>query len=102
MSKVKFMGYECNAVIKTYQDNGNTAIQLISDDGEPIARATVNLGHKLAKDKAYIKDYSENEGMLDALVDAGIVKQILTYDKTGYVCVPLCLLNLKKCITEGV
>jgi hypothetical protein len=35
------------------------------------------MGDKLPKDQAYIKDYSENEGMLEALADAGIVKEVI-------------------------
>ena len=37
----------------------------------------------------FIKDYSENEGMLDALVKAGIVSEPIEYYHTGYVTCPL-------------
>jgi len=90
---VKFKQWNCKAKRGMYP-NGNTAIQLFTEDGEPIAKGTVNLYDKLSKNKAYIKDYSENEGMLESLKEAGIVTEIIGYKQTGFVVVPLCKLNL--------
>ena len=53
---------------------GGTAITVASEDGEPLYRATVFMdGHVLPPDEVWIKDWSENEGVADALVKAGIV-----------------------------
>ena len=62
--------------------NGNTEIQLWTDEEGPIATATVNLGEKLPRNQAYIKDYSENTGMLDALKEAGIVKKVVSMEQS--------------------
>ena len=72
--KVKFMEWECDVVYGQY-GNGRTAISLMdAADGSPIATASVNLPDEPLKDKEVaIKDYSENEGMLDALMDAGVI-----------------------------
>jgi len=95
MSKVKFMSWDCNVTVTKYL-NGNTALELWDEEG-PVATATVNMGDKLPKDQAYIKDYSENEGMLEALADAGIVKEVIGRKVSGFVIVPLCTLDLDKC-----
>lgn len=93
---MKFKNWDCNLKLASYY-NGNTAIQLFDKiDGEPIAVATINLGDKLPENQAYIKDYSENEGMLDSLEEAGIITKILDWQQTGYVIVPLCELDLEK------
>lgn len=93
---VKFRDWECEVSVESYADNGNTALQLYTEEDGPIATATVNIGVKLPKDLAYIKDYSENEGMLDALQEEGIVIGIFSYAPLGFVDVPLCKLDLKK------
>ena len=93
--KMRFKKWDCVISVGKYE-NGNTAIQLF--DGEPIAIATVNLGEKLPKDLAYIKDYSENQGMLDALLKAGVVEDIVGHKRSGYVMIPLCRLNLEKLV----
>jgi len=73
--QVKFSNYLCNVVFAEYQ-NGGTAIRLIDAvDGMPVATASVWIGgpSRLDADEIAIKDYSENEGMLQALIDGGII-----------------------------
>jgi hypothetical protein len=96
MVKVRFLDWDCDVVLGEYS-NGNTSIELFDEVDGPIAVATVNLDVSLPNDQAYIKNYSENEGMLDALEDAGIVIDVLGMAQTGYVNVPLCQLDLEKC-----
>jgi hypothetical protein len=69
MKTVKFKKWDCVIVYAQYS-NGRTAIQLKDDnDGSPVATATINVPDVyLEKDEVIIKDYSENEGMLDTLV----------------------------------
>lgn len=57
-----------------FYDNGRAALQLIdADDGEPVATATTNLPDEpLEEGEAFVKDYSENRGMLDWLVKNGL------------------------------
>ena len=91
--EVSFLGYDCILHFPSY-NNGRKAIQLIGkEDGEPIATATVNLRDEpLAPDTVFIKDYSENNGMLATLVKAGIVSEPLRYVLSGFVKIPVCKL----------
>ena len=91
-----FKQWDCITKIG-YYGNGNTAIQLFDkNDGSPVAVATINLIDGLPENQAYIKDYSENEGMLEALKDAGIVTKVIGHRSSGYITAPLCELDLEK------
>jgi len=91
---VKFFGIECDVVRQRYSD-GQLRLQLFVADtdtnkasgyqcGHPVATATVNADMDLADDYALIKNYSENEGVLEALTRAGIVSQIEDERQIGY------------------
>lgn len=90
--KVKFREWDC-VVEKHRYANGRTAIRLIDehDETSSIAMATVNLPDEpMAADEVAIKDYSENEGMLAALTEAGVVEPSHRVCVSGYVTVPVC------------
>jgi len=71
--------------------NGRVAIQLASVDGEPLCVATVNLPNADVPDgHVLIKNYSENEGILDALVKAGVIGEPIAEIPTGFVMVQVC------------
>ncbi len=86
-------GVKVKAVFQQYM-NGRTAIELIEiESGEPYAMASVNLDdEELKEDEICIKDYSENEGVLDLLVDAGYVSQPVRFADSGFVVIPICKL----------
>lgn len=94
---MKFKQWNCDLKFAKY-GNGCTAIMLVAaeDDeipGEPIATASVNLEDGVVGEgEIAIKDYSENEGMLEAMVDAGIVSEPLRMEASGYVEIPVCKL----------
>jgi hypothetical protein len=99
---VNFAGYECIPVLDYYDaDQQRVCIRLFTREGEPVAVATVNMPKypdlKLGPDVAFIKDYSENEGLLQALIDAGIVliddDGPLDVVPSGFVQIPLVQLN---------
>lgn len=78
---VHFAGYECDVYKTAYPHGGVTALFLDDvRDSSPVATATVNVpqaNHLLERygaDHVLIKDYSECSGMMDALEDAGIVR----------------------------
>jgi len=58
--------------------NGALAIRAVdADTGEPVAVLTVNMPDiKLAPGEVLIKDYSENEGALETLLQAGVVEAL--------------------------
>jgi len=77
--------------------NERLCITLIdANTGEEYLRATVNIPDvELGKDELIIKDYSENEGILKALVDAGVIEETGKYVQTGFVKFPVCLIKHK-------
>lgn len=65
--------------------NGSTAL-LISDlNGERLFTATVALEETPQKGFVFIKDWSENEGVLQCLIDQGVIRQPVREIKTGFV-----------------
>lgn len=75
-----------------YQSNGETALFLRSVKG-PYMTITVNLPDvDLDDDEVSIKNYSENEGVFEWLVDEGIVSEPIRYEHQGHVKVPICRL----------
>lgn len=99
MSKVlNFNGYDCNLVFGQY-GNGQTAIQLIdTSDGGIVAVASVSIdtNPKIKDDQVIIKNWSENEGVLDMLIDSGIISSPIDTIPTGFVEGHLCNLLVSK------
>ena len=101
MNKVKrvlfkspYQTYDCQLVFDKYR-NGQTAIELRDDSYPfegPVAVATVSLDESWNKDEVFIKNYSENEGMLNSLINAGIISNPVRYISSGYVMIPVCKL----------
>ena len=70
-----------------YHENNNIAIQLVDEKTkELISVATTNTGRKNLESTVQIKDYSENEGMWKALVNAGVIEdKVIRTIASGYV-----------------
>ena len=66
---------ECTLVFSKYQNNNRTSLQLMEvETGHPYMTASVNMPDiYLSDDMVCIKNYSENEGILDVLIDAHIL-----------------------------
>lgn len=86
---IKFAGYNCNIEWSGYPDR-SLCMTLVSG-GEQIAIATtsmpesnVELAHVL------IKNWSENKGILEALVDAGVVVDTGRLCYNGFVAANIC------------
>jgi hypothetical protein len=75
---------------ETYKD-GKIRIQLYdSKDGTPYATATANIQEKLDPGEVAIKDWSENKGILDFLVQNKIIKEPHRFVESGHVKIPIC------------
>jgi hypothetical protein len=109
MNKVEFKQWEC-IVEKSHYSNGRTALVLMNaneereDNGHllyppgtmQIAVATVNLPDvDLAPDEVIIKNYSENEGILETLHSEDIIGPVLRIVKTGFIEAYVCQLLIK-------
>lgn len=93
MSKsLRFAGFNCIVERSRYSNNNRTALLLIdAEDGEPVATATVNLPEvEMAPGEVAIKNWSENEGMVEVLVQAGVIEPPHREIALGYVIAPVC------------
>ena len=96
--KTRYGEYDADMELRTYA-NGRTAIQLYDDfDGTPLLTATVNVPNikdenvaafceaegKEVRQFLTIKDYSENEGVYDSLVKAGVIEPTPGVVPCGY------------------
>lgn len=86
--KTKYIDEECIIEFRRYpaQYGGATAITLTSTRGEPMGTATINLydyGMNPGPNQVLIQDSQQNEGMVDALEAAGIVKRTGTEYRYG-------------------
>jgi len=90
--RVEFKGWQCQVERATYRKTDRIALFLSNvDSGEPVAVATVNMREiDLATDEVLIKDYTENEGMLALLVEAGVVSAPLREVQLRYVTLYIC------------
>ena len=94
MKQVTFMGWKCNVMFSQYANNGRTAIQLFdAEDDGPVAKATVNIPEvPLEPNEVLIKDYAENAGILDVLVEAGIVRETDKFVPYAHIVADVCVL----------
>ncbi len=95
--KVTFLDVECEVVFGRYASSRGAddriAIDLVCPDGEHMATATVNLPDEpLPEGCVFIKDWSENAGMVAALEAAGIVKDTGLRVPTGFTAAKVCKL----------
>lgn len=83
---VNHNGTACRVLAGQYHNNGRLALRLVEiETGEPWTTATVNLpDESLEFGRLFVKDYSENAGVADALVAAGLVQATGRLVSTGY------------------
>jgi hypothetical protein len=88
--EVTFKIWKCKVQFARYA-NDRIAIQLVDhEDGEPIATASVNLPeYDLPADHVIIKDWSENEGMYETLIEAGLITETDLEVPSGFVLAPV-------------
>jgi hypothetical protein len=93
MKTVVFENQILNIVQGKYCTTDYNAFSLFNQDEEPFMVASVNLpDEKLENDEIAIKNYSENKGILEALIEAKIVSEPLRFVQSGFVSIPICKL----------
>ena len=90
--KLRFLGEELNIWKGNYAENNRVALELIAGDGEPFMIATVNTNESIPDGHVTIKNYAENEGLLQVLIDNRIVERPAFKVATGYVQIDVCKL----------
>jgi hypothetical protein len=70
--------YEVFIKVSKYMNNGRRSVQLIdAEDGCPFMTVTVNVPEvNIGDDEVIVKNYSENEGVLDFLIQNGLVRGV--------------------------
>lgn len=94
---VKFAGHECKPVIRPYT-SGRIYMQLLDhEDGSPVARVTLDIDSiPVIDDMMIVKSYSENEGIYQSLLEAGIIKPAERKYAIGFEEAHICFFNLPK------
>lgn len=94
LKKFKFMGCELGAYLTEYVENNKPTITLVDmEDGCDYAVATINVPEiSIPHNHVVIKNYSENEGILEKLIAEGIISKPVVMVQTGFVSVPVCKL----------
>jgi len=90
---VKFKRWICFAEMGTYP-NDRKAIELINaKNGESVLVATINIPEiSICEDEVIIKNYSENEGILEALIQSKVISRPVRTIQTGFITAPICKL----------
>lgn len=83
--KVKFKDWNCIIEWSMYLENDNIAIKLLDEKTKDlIAIATTNTSEETDWTKIQVKDWSENRGMWEALVNAGVIESEPVEKITSY------------------
>lgn len=85
--KVKYKKWNCIIEWSIYSQNDNIAIILLDEKTkELVTFATTNTSEKTDWTKIQVKDWSENEGIWQALVNAGVIEdKVIRTIASGYV-----------------
>jgi hypothetical protein len=96
---VKFKQWDCSLAFGEYK-NGRTALFLTDKEtSEDVLIASVNLPDwGLRPNEIAIKNYSENEGVLDVLIEHKVVSKPKRYVNLTHVSVPICELLIREII----
>ena len=102
---VKFMfnGREFIIYPAKYSNNNNLALLFRreeDDESDYYGLISINIALTLPNDMAAIKDYSENEGVLEALISQGIITGPVRYISSGYVSIPVVKVVHKELLGE--
>jgi hypothetical protein len=91
---MKLDGEKLRLSFSRYAHNNRVCIELISvEDHMPYAVATVNVPHvELEEGEVLIKNYSENEGVLEMLEKEKVVIRTGRTIQSGHVDIPICKL----------
>ena len=92
--KVTFLNTECIAVMyrDTYRHLTDITLYELAT-GEDFMTATVVIDRFVDADQCIIKNYSENTGILQALIKADIITTVLEVIPAGYTSVHRCQLS---------
>lgn len=89
--KIKNRYYQ---IVKEEYHNGNMALSLYKrSDKSYHSTLSINVSDSLPEGCVAIKDYSENAGMLQMLINNDVLSEPLYHVRSGFVGVPVCYLK---------
>jgi len=94
---IYFKGFKLSMRVKTYPMwPKNTAIVLTdTEDDIPFCTATINTDQEMPLNTVVIKNYSENRGILEALIEAGVIETPFMSQSVGNTTADVCILASK-------
>ena len=102
---VKFMFNGREFIIYPAKYSNNNILALLfrreeDDESDYYGLISINIALTLPNNMAAIKDYSENEGVLEALISQGIITGPVRYISSGYVSIPVVKVVHKELLGE--
>lgn len=93
MKTYKLRGELVSVSTKKYGNN-RPAIIITDSEGLPYMIATVNIPERVLEDnEVIIKDYSENEGIYQWLLEKNIIQPMVGTHQMSFERAPICVLN---------
>ena len=89
---VTFNGYNCFIKKSHYPNHNVRLVAYDKEDGCPVATITSNV-MKMEQGEIVVKNYAENEGIYEALVEAKIISPAHDILKSGFVELQVCYLE---------
>jgi hypothetical protein len=83
LARLKWDGQELILRLETYE-NGNTAVVVQTEIGEPYAVLSVNVEEKLPSGSFYLKDYAENAEIAAVVTALGIFEPMEITTDVGW------------------
>lgn len=94
--KIKSRGIEYSVLLAIhYYQNGNLAIALEEEHGEPYGVLTINLGDKLPSDYAYL-DTNMHPNAEEIVKEYGLAENTGKYEQSGFCTYPLYKFNISR------
>ena len=87
---MKHNGKSLRATYSKYGNGQNAILLNYASNGQSYAVASVALEQPLRPNEVAIKNYSENEGILEMLVSEKIVSEPHRFVSSGFVQIPIC------------
>lgn len=93
-----YNGDKVKLFLGKYMEPQNNALFMETIDGDPHTTCSVNIDTEepLEEDVVLIKDYSENEGMMDFLLENRVIEEVVGLESSGYVLIPVARLAMDK------
>lgn len=89
---VKINGVDCIMEFDFYKNNRPALSLIDASDGYPYAMATVNIADVMLTDnkEVCIKNYGENEGIMESLMEAEIISAPVRKLQSGFATIYVC------------